>query len=150
MRRRLSRALVAREPYRRWNAFIDLIANEDELDLNPTQRAAQLAFRYHAEVENGGHLQYFENHAGGKAEATLPVLRSIGASKQAEVLQAALRQWTSVARQPAGTVEEYVENALEGEFDEYDHRYAHCEPSIIEALERYLDQHEAEFIEYDG
>ena len=43
-----------------------------------------------------------------------------------------------------------MENALEGEFDALDAQYAECVPSITELLERYLEQHEDEFIEYDA
>lgn len=37
-----------------------------------------------------------------------------------------------------------------GEFDDPDVQYAECVPSIAELLERYLDEHEDEFIEYDA
>jgi hypothetical protein len=148
VRRRLSRELVARQPYERWNAFIDLVATEDATSLTVTQRAAQLAFWYDSEVQNGGHLQYFENEAGRQADATIQALRTMGASCQADILAAAVREWSAVERQPSVTAEEYVENALEGEFDDFDAQYAACVPSITELLERYLDQYESEFIDY--
>ena len=56
VRRRLGRALVAHQPYERWNAFIDLVATEDANSLTATQRTAQLAYWYDSEVQNGGHL----------------------------------------------------------------------------------------------
>lgn len=150
VRRRLSRELVARQPYERWNAFIDLVATEDANSLTATQRAAQLAFWYDSEVQNGGHLQYFENEAGRQADVAIHALRKLGASCQAEILATALREWSAVERQPPVTAEEYVENAPRGEFDDLDVQYAACVPSITELLERYLDQHEDEFIDYDA
>ena len=142
MRRRLSQQLVAREPHERWNAFIDLISMEEEKDLTPIQRTAHLAFWYESEVENGGHLQYFLNSAGGRAEAAIPALRALGAAAQADLLEAALKEW-SAAERPDEEDEE-VDETL-GDLDE---RFSACEPSITELLERYLDQHEAEFIEF--
>jgi hypothetical protein len=45
-----------------WNTFIDLIAERAE-DLDPEQRPAHFVLIYDFEVQNGGHLQYFYNHA---------------------------------------------------------------------------------------
>jgi hypothetical protein len=59
--RTLTNGEVEREPYRVWNAYVDLLAVEDHRDLVPEQRAAYLVFWYESEVQNGGHLQYFEN-----------------------------------------------------------------------------------------
>jgi hypothetical protein len=59
--RTLTKGEVEKEPYRVWNAYVDLLAVEDHRDLVPEQRAVYLVFWYESEVQNGGHLQYFEN-----------------------------------------------------------------------------------------
>jgi hypothetical protein len=141
--------LVAREPYARWNAFVDLIATEDFEALESVQRVAYLVFWYDSEVQNGGHLQYFENVAGRRADEAILALRSMGGACQADILAAALRSWSRVERLHPETVEEYIENALNGEFDDFDVRYAECEPSVIRLLEDYLDRHETEFLEFE-
>jgi hypothetical protein len=81
VRRRLSRELVARQPYERWNAFIDLVATEDATRLTATQRAAQLAFWYDSEVQNGGHLQY------AVTPCVVPVLGGRGPWSEARAAQ---------------------------------------------------------------
>lgn len=150
VRRQLSRKLVTHEPNERWNVFVDLLATEESTRLSPTQRVAHLAFWYDSEVQNGGHLQYFENEAGREAEAAIVALRTMGAACQADCLAEALRKWNSLDREASASIEDYVDEALEDEFGDLDARYASCEPSITALLEQYLDRHEAEFIEYDA
>jgi hypothetical protein len=59
--RRLTQQQVDAQPFRIWNAYVDLLAMEDYHDLVEQQRPAHLVFWYESEVQNGGHLQYFEN-----------------------------------------------------------------------------------------
>jgi len=59
--RMLTKPQVDAEPFRIWNACVDLLATEDYRDLGKEQRPAHLVFWYESEVQNGGHLQYFEN-----------------------------------------------------------------------------------------
>ena len=150
VRRQLSKQLVAREHWARWNAFVDLLATEDFDALEPVQRVAYLVFWYDSEVQNGGHLQYFENETGRRAEEAILALQSIGGECQAEILAAAVRSWSRVERLPPETVEEYIKNALNGEFDDFDARYAECDPSVIMLLENYLDRRETEFLEFEA
>jgi Domain of unknown function (DUF4375) len=65
--RKLSKSDVDAEPYCVWNAFVDLLAMEAYQDLTPEQRAAHLVFWYEHEVQNGGHLQFFENRGTERA-----------------------------------------------------------------------------------
>jgi hypothetical protein len=74
----------------------------------------------------------------------------MGGACQADILAAALRIWSRVERMPPKTVEEYIENALNGEFDDFDVRYAECDPSVIMLLEGYLDRHETDFLEFEA
>jgi len=150
VRRQLSKQLVAREPWARWNAFVDLLATEDFDALEPVQRVAYLVFWYDSEVQTGGHLQYFENEAGRRADEAILALQSMGGACQADILAAALLIWSRVDRTPPETVEEYIENALNGEFDDFDARYAECDPSVLMLLEGYLDRHETDFLEFEA
>src|SRR5262245_49103291 len=100
MRRHVRSEDLVREPYLVWNAFVDLIATEDYEEMTPVQRTAHLAFWYDAEVQNGGHHQYFENSAGLRAPQTIIALRSLGLGPQASILERAVATWNSVERTP--------------------------------------------------
>ena len=148
----LEKSRVDKEPYLVWNAFIHLIA-QDPYELSDVQGVAHLAFWYDAEVQNGGHLQYFENmfsRYGHKEDilvlATLEALKIIGAEEQAEILSQASEQHSAKKRKHPLTVEEFVNLALEDEFGEFDKRYYHCSPDINSYLEEYLQTHMSEFV----
>lgn len=59
--RSLTKQEVEAEPFRVWNAYVDLLAMEKYGALSREQRPAFLVFWYESEVQNGGHFQYFEN-----------------------------------------------------------------------------------------
>ncbi len=144
--RTLTKREVEAEPYRVWNAYVDLLAMEDYRDLAPEQRAAYLVFWYESEVQNGGHLQYFENRGTKHLAATVEALGSLGASCQQQVLREAGDLWQSRERQRIQTVEEYRETALEGEFDAFDSRFHACSPTLQQSLEAYLEGHQSSFV----
>lgn len=49
--RSLTKQEVEAEPYRVWNAFVDVLAMEDYGQLSPEQRPAHLVFWYESEVQ---------------------------------------------------------------------------------------------------
>jgi hypothetical protein len=147
IKRKIAKSVVESTPGEIWNSFIDLIATEDYKDLDQIQRKAHLAFWYDSELQNGGHLQYFENRGTELIDATLAALRDIGANKQYKILATASKKWLAVPRPNIETVENYVDEALEGEFEQYDNKYYECEPSINYLLEKFLEQNQAAFIE---
>lgn len=132
---------------------MNLIARESPNNLSPIQQHAHFAFWYYSEVENGGHLQYFENqniqHSDATAQAlhALEGLEAIGAFEHRAILAQAIDRWKAEPRNRISSVEEYVATALEGEFDDLDKTYYECKPDIPAYLERYLDSHFAEFID---
>jgi len=145
--RKISRDVLAREPYQAWNAFVNLLAMENYTDLDDVQRPAHLCFWYDTEVQNGGHLQYFENRGRELLNETLLALRILGAECPHKVLEAANRRFLIKPRSRIETAEEYVATALEGEFDTFDSAYDVCEPSIPDLLEGYLEKHKEYFVE---
>ena len=74
IRRAIKRSEYEAAPDVAWNAFVDIVAMESPDDLSEIQRQAHFAFWYDSEVENGGHLQYFENHGTLHADATIHAL----------------------------------------------------------------------------
>jgi uncharacterized protein DUF4375 len=133
-------------PFCVWNAYVHLLAIEASNDLAPEQRPAHLVFRYESEVQNGGHLQYFENRGTEHLAATIEALASLGGHCQQRVLGEAGVFWFSRERQRIQTVEEYCEIALEGEFDTLDSRFYACSPTLQQCLESYLKSHQSLFV----
>ena len=113
--RELEKSRVDKEPYLVWNAFVELIIKKPN-ELSDVQSMAHFAFGYDSEVQNGGHLQYFENMFNRYRDkedtlvsVTLEALKIIGAKKQAEILSQAAKQYFSTKRKHPSTIEEFVE-----------------------------------------
>ena len=145
--RTISRTLLEQKPYEAWNAFVDILAMEQYDDLSAVQRIAYLCFWYDSEVQNGGHLQYFENRGIKQLEDTLIALGVLGADCQKELLTTAARLFSGQPRMKIRTVDEYVAEAHRGEFDTLDSAFYACVPSIQELLKTYFRQNESHFIE---
>jgi len=146
--RKVSLAALQKEPYLKWNAFVDLIAVEEYEDLSDIQRTAHLAFQYDSEVLNGGHLQYFENAGLDLIDQTLTALEAIGARSHANVLRQAVVQFNSKRRVQISTAEEFAHISQSGEFDSFDQAYHKCRPEMNELLSRFLDSHTSDFVEF--
>jgi hypothetical protein len=135
----LAKVDVDREPSRIWNAFVDLVGTSDYEVLTPEQRPAHLVFLYESEVQNGGHLQYFENHHGARLDETVAALGLLDAACQQDVLRDAGVAWRSRQRAPLRSVEEYRSDA-------FDHRLSACSPTLTDRLEAYLAAHRSAFV----
>jgi len=134
------------EPWTIWNAFIDVIGRRPkELDL--TQIPAHLVFVYESEVQNGGHLQYFENQGTKALDVTAEALKILGAPCHRHILQEAAILYMAGERNPPETADDYVELALEGQFDEFDRRFHACEPSLVNRLEKHLEENLSLFLD---
>ena len=147
--RTLSRDAVEGDPHSVWNAFVDLLANERYDDLAPEQRAAHLVFRYESEIQNGGHLQYFENEDTKHLGVTIESLGMLGAYCHQQLLKDAGDVWLSRNRPHTESVEEFCNAALDGELDPFDQRFWECNPSLMEVLESHLEQRQALFVVVD-
>ena len=145
--RKLSKTIIEERPWEIWNSFIDLIATEKYDDLDPIQQVAHLCFWYDSELQNGGHLQYFENRGTNLLQATLDSLQKLGAGDQFNVLQKASELYLSIPRHKIETVEEFVDTALEGEYDDFDSEYYDCTPEITNLLDDYLKNYRDSFVE---
>jgi hypothetical protein len=145
--RTLAKREVEAQPFRSvWNAYVDLLAMERYQDLTEEQRPAHLVFWYESEVQNGGHLQYFQNRGTAHLEETLDALGLLEATCQAQVLREAKEVLLGCKRQPIETVDEFVAAALEGEFSAFDSRFYACSPSLQKCLEVYLFRHPSAFV----
>lgn len=145
-RRTLTKLEVEAEPFRVWNAYMDLLAMEQLHDLGPEQRPAHLVFWYEGEVQNGGHLQYFANRGTEHLGATVEALGLLGAGSQRQVLREAGEYWLSRSRPRIPTAREFCDLALQGEFDVFDTRFFACRPTLQQCLAAYLARHQSSFV----
>ena len=146
-RRKVSVQQLEREPYVIWNEYVDLLATSNYASLSEIQRSAYLAFWYDTEVQNGGHLQYFENQSVAHLDESIAALIRLGGVCQSNVLSRAGKQFLSKPHGMIRSAKEFTETALGGEFDEYDQDFYACRPTITELLQVYLEANEIEFIE---
>lgn len=144
--RSLTKQEVEAEPFRVWNAYVNLLAMEDYHDLSPEQHPAYWVFWYEYEVQNGGHFQYFENRGTEHLAATIEALGLLGAACQQQVLREAGELWLSRFRPRVQTAQEFCDTALEGEFETLDSRLHACSPTLQQCLEAHLDSHQSSFI----
>ena len=151
--RRVSRAAFEAFDGERWNAYVDLLAMSELAQLTPRQRVAHLAFWYDAEVQNGGHDQYFGNKESFDHAEVARALETLGAVCQAGVLRRARAFVEQAAELQPDGYEEFLRwdqsFGYSGQLLEFDGEYAECSPQLSPGLlESYLDAHESEFIEW--
>jgi len=144
---KLNRSLLERKPYEAWNAFVNLVATESYEALDNVQRIAYLCFWYDSEVQNGGHLQYFENRGTMLLNETQAALLFIGAECQRAVLETASRVFSSKTRGRIETVKDFVAAAYSNEFAASDSAYHACQPTIQKLLADYFERNKSHFIE---
>jgi hypothetical protein len=142
----LAKQQVEAEPYSVWNAFVDFIARGPYSELTQEQRIAYLAFWYESEVNNGGHLQFFQNGGTEYLTETVRALGVLGVVDQQRLLLQAMELLLSRPRRRARSVEEYSGEAMKGEFGSLDSAFYHAQPSITEKLQEYLDQNQSSFV----
>jgi len=143
----VSKTAAAADPYLVWNSFVNLCFS-GSAEYSPTQRIAHMAFLYDAEVQNGGHYQYFENGGLSAAKETILALDLLGAGSQKAILEGATQIYEKInpSEETATTLEEFSEGALEGNYGESDSQYYQCKPPLEEHLKAWLDSHFTDFI----
>ena len=146
----LSKDELIKEPYLAWKAFISIVGEALYDELSPVQQVAHLGYWYDAEIYSGGHLGYLR---GGMVEyipLTILALPFLGAEAHAAVLK---EGWDRAQARPelVDPNRSHSELARACPFDDIDHAYARCKPTLDELLHRYLDEHLADFIVFkDG
>jgi hypothetical protein len=146
---RLKKAAVEKESYLVWNAYIDLLSTSDYQELSEIQRPAHWVFWYESEVQNGGHLQYFENQGTEHLQDTIGALKALNAAEQAQILAAAASQYlaTHKDQEDDGDIADFVSEALKGGLSDFDKRFQDCPTPLQKHLADYLEAHKAEFVE---
>ena len=140
---------VDKEPYIIWNTFVDIVACGDIIEMNEIQRKASLCFWYDSELQNGGHLQYFENMSVNGTtdfQEVVEALIWLGAKNQSEILLKAIATRRKEKRGFIKNVFDFVRRAEEGKYDILDNEYYECEPEVTLLLEEMLRKYQNEFI----
>lgn len=145
---RLKWDAIERDPNLIWNTFVEILCCPYE-DLSSEQRPAHLVFLYESEVQNGGHLQFFENHGTERLGETLDALAQFGAHCQRSILAGAGDVFESRDRVPIISAADYVLAAREDEFGAFDKQFYECAPPLIERLGDYLKQNESQFVQIE-
>jgi hypothetical protein len=146
-RRRVRRRDLDVNPNLAWNQYVSLIGLAPYEGLTPVQRVAHLAFLYDAEVQNGGHLQYFANSAGRRWRETLDALTVLGAEQQRAILAAAAAKVGACSLSEIDARYRRSGLARANPFGDIDRTWYGVEPTINDLLQRYLDKHFSDFIE---
>ncbi len=144
--RTLQSSVAKNEPWQVWNAYVDLLAVSSLETLDSVQRPAALVFAYESEIQNGGHLQYFENRREDRKEEVIESLDRLGAAYHADLLRAASALWQKEDRSRISSAEDYVDEALEEEFSEFDRRFHEAPTSLVTVLEDYLKRFQHHFV----
>jgi hypothetical protein len=105
-----------------------------------------LVFGYDSEVQNGGHLQYFENRGATHLEETIIALGELGAHEQQSVLKEAAAAFLSSPHKRIASPEEYIAAALDDRFGTFDTSFHNCSPPLEAILERHLENHRNDFV----
>jgi len=129
-----------------WNAFVGFLASANYENLTEIQRAAFLVFCYESEVQNGGHMQYFENLGLNRLAETANALRTMHAECFADVLVNASRQRSSRNRVPIQSSAEYALQAQQEELSEFDSSFHKCKTELIKLLEQFMKKNLDSFI----
>ena len=129
-----------------WNAFVQLLSLSDPSELSSEQLAAHHAFWYDAEVQNGGHLQYFINRGIDEAQRATGDLRRLGADDFGDLLERAIALWNSQERKRPNSASQFVGLARDREFESFDLEYYSLSPTLIELLGKHLEAFQDQYV----
>ncbi|MGF6349650.1 hypothetical protein QF040_004363 [Variovorax sp. W2I14] len=127
-------------------ALIMYLAEHKEAQTLPGLKSFWLAYIYDAEVQNGGHLQYFHNRGSASVPETLEALRTIGADRQVELLRDC---WADLANTPVPQTESlqaYADLAAEDRFERQDSEYYEQQPEVLERLGTHYETQLVEWV----
>ncbi len=141
MRKVLTRTQVDADPNTVWNTFVELLAITEPFLLEGQQRPAHFVFSYDAEVNNGGHFQFFVNHGTSTVTETIQALRQLGAGSQAGVLSDARVAFDRIQVLPISDAISYLKAEEQAGLSAFDDLFADCMPNLMTILEQHLREH---------
>lgn len=127
-----------------WNRFIEYLASTDFKTFETKRERIALIFWYESEVQNGGHLQFFENWGVAHAKATVAALREVDCLDLSKALANAIEIHKSTVREPIQTTEGYFKEALDNHFDKADAAF-YDRDGVNDLMEKHLDENKDEY-----
>lgn len=117
-----------------WNDFVDRAIE------HAPQRAEEedlyALFYYQAEVNNGGHHQYFHNWPDPDVwKRAVAGARAIGQDAVADSLESAAEMWLGKKRRRPFTIRGFMRQAREKEFEAFDQAFYTAEAAFQAAFE---------------
>lgn len=132
-----------------WNALVDLCAMEPLVACSQIQRKAALLFWYQAEVNNGGHFQYFMNNPEYPHGELLSVLKELGAEHSAAVFTSALRCFEGELPTWTDDPNDYLAQEGSSGMTSLDLEWgSQGDKEVTECLMKLLRTHENEFVRW--
>jgi HEAT repeat protein len=131
------------------DVVFETLANGGFDALSPPQKHYYAVFIYDAEVNNGGHAQYFVNSSGDHWKDAIEGLNAIGANARAKILEEATALFGSRGpsedngrrhRQLAG-----FSTKQDKTLDGLDNRYYSCNEAVAALLAQYALDHKKHF-----
>jgi hypothetical protein len=140
-------AAKAKKPGAALDALLSFLGSHPADRKTPEVRALWLATTYAAQVDNGGHLQYFHNIGISAAPDTLAALRLLGAERHAALLDTCCTMVRLASVPKAKSLERYAELARERRFEVQDREFYELKPDIHMLASNYLATHLSHLIE---
>ena len=116
--------------------WAEFVARAEGLDPRPEEASLYALWRYHGQVCNGGHHQYFWNlhDQTDDWERAVGAAAEIGCADIADLLKAAIAVWRGKPRNPGPNAMAFLASSREGEFDEFDDLFAAREAALEAAM----------------
>ena len=123
--------------------------SSDSEQLNKEQQMYLAVFMFDAEVNNGGHSQYFFNSSGNDWQNALDGLKAMGLVDRAAIFQKSLDYFGSQGPSPERSTRQKQLSKIfrkhEAEFNELDSQYYDSKESIEVRSIRFVIQHARQF-----
>ena len=131
-----ARELQEDQSARLWALVMHLAEHPQDQHL-PDFRPFWLAYIFDAQVNNGGHLQYFHNCGSDNASETISALILIGAKEHANLLASCLEKIKAAPIKKVESLHDYPQLAAERSFKVEDSAYYSQKSTVLELLEKH-------------
>jgi len=123
---------------------LELSWSEDGDKLTQPQKTYLRALNYDAEIQNGGHTQFFANKAPKECRETLAALQEIGAMQAAKILEKAISAVGLPSSDQVDPIAPDDDPKMVEKLEEYDDQYYDTD-EVTRLMQRYVLEHPEHF-----